>query len=92
MILQAILDAFVWLIEHTIFAIIPDFGPASPAITSGGDWLLNNLGNAIAIIYWALSPPLAIAISTVLLAVFLFEFVYHPIMWIIKKLPFLGIK
>ena len=76
----------------TVFIIMPDF-PATPELLISMQEAFNNiLLQAIQFIRYFLTPQLTFVSSVVIIAVFASEPIYHAIMWILRKIPVLGIK
>ena len=76
----------------TVFVVMPDL-PATPEfLISLQDGFNNILLQTIQFIRYFLSPQLTFVMLVVVAAVFASEPIYHGIMWILRKIPVLGIK
>lgn len=75
-----------------VFVAMPDL-PATPEFLISMQQAFNDiLLNAIQFIRYFLTPQLTFISLVVIIAVFASEPVYHGIMWILRKIPVLGIK
>jgi len=75
-----------------VFVAMPDL-PATPEFLITMQQAFNDiLLNAIQFIRYFLTPQLTFISLVVVIAVFASEPVYHAIMWILRKIPVLGIK
>lgn len=75
-----------------VFMVMPDL-PATPeSLIAIQDGFNNILLQAIQFIRYFLSPQLTFVVVMVIAAVFASEPIYHGIMWILRKIPVLGIK
>ena len=76
----------------TVFVVMPDL-PATPELLIAiQDGFNNILLQAIQFIRYFLSPQLTFVVVMVIAAVFASEPIYHGIIWILRKIPVLGIK
>jgi len=75
-----------------ILSVIPDLPPMPAAITSGGTTLADIIVNAVSFFRVILSTPLLAALVGTAVLFWAFETLYHPVMWAVKKLPFINIK
>lgn len=91
MIIEVIFTMFTALVT-TVFGILPSLPPMPEVIVSGMDWLLQNLMRGVQILTYFLSNELYLAILICAPALLFFEQFYHTVMFILKKIPFLGIK
>lgn len=79
-------------IVMAFFSILPNV-PATPAdIISGGDWVIQQIVGTIAFIRTIYGNALLVAIVVVMAALVTFPWIYHSVMWILKKIPMLNIK
>lgn len=76
----------------TVFALMPDLPPTPQMLLDFSDELANLLETSIQYIRYVLSPLLTFVVLVVVSAVFMGEHLYHAIMWILRKIPILGIK
>lgn len=75
-----------------VFVAMPDL-PATPELLISMQEAFNGiLLNAIQFIRYFLTPQLTFVSLVVIIGVFASEPIYHGIMWILRKIPVLGIK
>ena len=75
-----------------VFVVMPDL-PATPEFLITMQQAFNDiLLSAIQFIRYFLTPQLTFVSLVVIIAVFASEPIYHGIMWILRKIPVLGIK
>lgn len=75
-----------------VFVVMPDL-PATPeSLIAIQDGFNNILLQTIQFVRYFLSPQLTFVVVMVIAAVFASEPIYHGIMWILRKIPVLGIK
>jgi len=91
MILDVILNAIDSLIT-TVFSILPTLPPTPPQIIAAGDWLINMVSQATGLLKYLYTPTLFNIITVLVVALLLFEQIYHLGMWIIKKIPIINVK
>lgn len=75
-----------------VFMLMPDLPPVPEVLISMQDSFNVLLHKAMQLIFYFLTPNLAFVSLIVVSAVFVSEPVYHGIMWILRKIPVLGIK
>jgi hypothetical protein len=80
------------LLLTTVFIAMPPF-PATPDILIDmSNQLAAMIHQAMGVITYLLSAPILYATVIVVIGVFTAEPAYHTIMWVLKKIPVLGIK
>ena len=90
MIIAWLLSVVIDVLEATL-GILPNV-PATPAaIVTGGDWVISTVDSVISVLKMIYGGPLLIAITVVIIGIFTFEWIYHTVLWVIHKLPFLNI-
>jgi len=90
-IFQFILDTILTVIKG-VFYILPTV-PATPsAISTAGTWVTDQISGAMAVLNMVYGATLLAAIMVVIIAMFTFEWIYHTIMWIVRKLPMIGVS
>lgn len=90
MIIQGLLSVVSTLI-HLLFGFVNI--PAMPeAIETSVDYVFDLLFNGVQFLGFVMHWEVVKVCLPVLLAVLLFEDVYYLVMWILRKLPFLGIE
>lgn len=86
-----ILTAGVALIL-AIFLVMPDL-PATPQVLiDSTDLLVNILSQFVGVYKYIMSPSLAFISVTMIIAIFAFEPIYKIALWVLRKIPVLGIK
>lgn len=75
-----------------VFAVMPDLPPTPDYLILLQDSFNEFLHRVMVFIFYFLSPNLAYASLVVVAAVFASEPIYHGIMWVLRKIPVLGIK
>lgn len=76
----------------TVFVVMPDLPPTPDILIAMQDTFNLFLHKVVQLIFYFLTPTLAFASLLIVSAVFASEPVYHGIMWILRKIPVLGIK
>lgn len=75
-----------------VFLVMPDL-PATPQVlVDSTDLLVNVLSQIVGIYKYIMSPALALVSITIIIAIFAFEPIYKVSLWILRKLPVLGVK
>lgn len=77
---------------YIVFDLLPSLPPISETISSAGAGILSVISNVAGILQMVYGQVLFSAIFTLVLVLINFEWVYHTILWILKKIPVLGIK
>jgi len=86
MIIEFFVAAIIFLVE-AILGVIPNV-PATPtAISTAGSWVITQVSNSMAFLTMIYGSTLLTAIIVVVVGMFSFEFLYHTIMWTVRKLP-----
>lgn len=91
MIFTALFVGIMELIRAT-FANLPTLPDFPESLASYVDQFFNLLSNPIYLVKDLLTPTLFNFAVLAIIALWQFEYVYLTAMWIIRKLPFLGIK
>jgi hypothetical protein len=91
MILEAIISALTGMLK-LIFGIFPDLPDIPTAVSDGGDWAVDTIGGAMGFMTVLYSAPLLVAIVVLLVALLAFDQIYWLVLWVLKKIPILGIK
>ncbi len=76
----------------TVFIAMPNIPPVPPELIAFQSGFNDILLTAIQFLRYIFSPALIYVALVVITAVFLGEPIYHGIMWILRKIPVLGIK
>lgn len=67
--------------------------PSMPeAVTTALDTLLQAMGSAMGFVWLVVPRGLVLAVLPVVLVVENFDKLYSVVMWVLKKIPFLGMK
>jgi len=77
---------------NLIFYIIPTLPAMPTAITDGTAWFFTTIGSVVSILNYIFTAPLLAAAITVILAVLTWDGIYWPILWVVKKIPWINIK
>jgi len=75
-----------------VFGILPDVPPIPTAIADASQDVIDFVGQGTSLLAVIFTPALLSAAVVVILAMFFFSKVYHVTMWVLKKIPLLGIK
>lgn len=90
MIFKAIIDALVSVIKVALsFINLPQ---VPEKITEGVDWLFDQLVSAARVIGFFIRWETVLILLPLLLLVINLDKVYNFIMWVLRKIPMLGIK
>ena len=76
----------------TIVSVFPTLPAIDPSIVTAGNWVTTTLGQGASFAQFLYGTALFNAIIAVLIAIWAFEPIYHGVMWVLKKIPFLNIK
>ena len=90
-----ITEAALPFLEVIVDLILSIFGllPEMPAVVvEAVDWLFSFLDSGVGLLYWLIPKPIVVACVAPAMAIFLFEQTFGFIVFILKKIPFLGIK
>jgi len=91
MIINFIIHTILVTIQ-SIFSVLPTI-PATPtALSDGGQWIIDQIVLLTSVLRMFLGTTLFTAIIVVLIAIFTFEWIYHTVMWIVRKIPVINIK
>lgn len=91
MIFQALFYVLLGILQ-VIVAPIPTLPTTPTAVTSAGGWAVTQVDNVIGVLRLVYGTTLLAAMFVIIIALFNFEWVYHSLMWLVRKLPFLSIK
>jgi hypothetical protein len=87
-----ILISGVMSLLATIFSALPTLPAMSTTITGLTTSLMAFIETPLNVLKGLLGQSFFIAVSTLLIGLFAFEWIYHGIMWILRKIPILAIK
>jgi len=91
MIIDFILDIFK-TVYTTVLGVLPNLPQTPQAVIDGGQWAIDQITAVGSLLEMIVSTPLLVATMVVVAGIYLFEFVYHSVMWVLKKIPMLAIK
>lgn len=74
------------------FALMPPLPPIPPELIEFNEKIETVLSSGVDILRYVLTPTLTFIVFTVAIAIFVAEPAYHGVMWILRKIPALGIK
>jgi hypothetical protein len=75
-----------------VLGILPNV-PATPsAIVDGGNWVTSTIGGVISVLSMLLTPALLAAVVLVIVGLINFQWIYHTVMWVVRKIPMVNIK
>ena len=75
-----------------VFALTPNFPPIPPSLVAFNATLDTILTQGIQFVRYILTPEITFLVVLVSIGVFVAEPAYHGTMWILRKIPILGIK
>ncbi len=91
MILNFIIKGILGIVK-TILGILPNV-PATPtAVSSGGQWIIDQIAAVTSVLSMVYTDTLLTAIIVVILAMYSFEWIYHSTLWLLRKIPMLNIN
>lgn len=74
------------------FAMMPDLPPLDPTISALSDQMIGLISQGVNVLVYLLTPTLYFAVIATIIALFAFEHVYHAVLWVLRKIPGLGIN
>jgi len=90
MIIDAMVHGILSVVE-TIMSIFPTLPPIDSSIVTAGNWIVTTVGEGAAFASFVYGSTLLAALVGVAIVVWAFEPIYHVVMWVIKKIPFLNV-
>jgi len=90
-VVDAIIHAFLSIVT-AILSVFPTLPAIDPSIASAGTWLTTTLGQGSAFAREVYGATLLTTIVGILIAIWSFEPIYHAVMWVIRKIPFIHIS
>lgn len=91
MIIEALWNAIVTVIT-TLFSVIPSLPSMPTAVTDAADAVINIAEIPVHFLHYIFTPVLLNAVIAIFVAVFIYEKGYTGVIFVLKKIPFLGIK
>lgn len=91
MVVNFIIHAVLSILQ-TILGVLPTVPAVPSAVVSGGDWVVSTIASVISVLRMVYGGPLLDAIVIVIVALFNFEWIYHTVLWIVRKIPMINIK
>jgi hypothetical protein len=80
--LSVVTSVVVWILN-----LLPSLPDMPQEIVTAAEWMVSQLESVYGVLAAIYSPGLLSAIATSLIALLLFEQIYHLTMWVIRKLP-----
>ena len=90
MIIDSMIHAILGIVS-TIISVFPTIPAIDPSIASAGTWITTTVGQGAAFARLIYGSTLLNALVAVAVVVWAFEPIYHAVMWVIRKIPFLNI-
>lgn len=91
MVVTFIIHSMLSLIQ-TVLGVLPNV-PATPqAVIDGGTWIVNQVAGVVSLLNVIFSSTLMTATIVIVVAMFTFEWIYHTVMWIVRKIPMINVK
>lgn len=90
-----IIEKLYYILSGTVMALfdlLPSVPAVPEAVSSGGDWVINAISSASGLLTALFTAPLLAAAVFIMIGILTFEQVYHTVLWVAKKIPFLSIK
>jgi len=84
MITEFILSGFQTVVQ-SVLSLIPNLPAMSDAIWDGTTSIISTIHQAVGMIAYLYTPPIAVFVFTIILAILLFDPVYKLVMWILHK-------
>ena len=81
----------IFSVVSTIVSVFPTIPAIDPSIATAGSWITTTVGEGAAFARLVYGSTLLSALIAVAIVVWAFEPIYHGVMWVIKKIPFLNI-
>lgn len=91
MIIDALLHGILGIVTN-IVSVFPTLPSIDPAIVTATSWVTTTLGQGASFAQFLYGTTLFDAIIGVLIAIWAFEPIYHGVMWVLKKIPFINVK
>ncbi len=91
MIIDLMISVMIGFVK-VVLGILPNV-PATPsAIVDGGNWVTSTIGGVISVLSMLLTPALLAAVVLVIVGLINFQWIYHTVMWVVRKIPMVNIK
>lgn len=91
MIFMTIINAFFGLLQ-TVLGVLPNVAPIPVAVSTGGDWALAQVSSVISVLNVVFSPALMSGAVLIIVGLFVWEWVYGSVMWVVRKIPLVNLK
>lgn len=91
MLLEALLNFVYWMFSFQ-FSIMPNVPPLPQAIIDSLNGYLDIMLSGVGVVRYLISDTLFNAIIIVGIAILIFDYAYSILLWVIRKIPFIGIK
>jgi len=86
MILEFVLSV-VGTVLRALFGVLPDLPEAPAWLTTTLDTFIGSVMSGVAFVSYIMTPTIFIFVLSTFLVLLNFEYIYHLVLWIIKKLP-----
>lgn len=91
MIFTFIIHALLSLVT-TLFSVLPTLAATPEAVITGGQWVIDTIYGVVSMFRMIYGSALMTAIVVVIVGLFSFEWIYHTVMWIVRKIPMINMK
>jgi len=81
------LFTLVNLILQAVLGVLPDLPAISSDITDAGDWLIDTTARVVFVPFHLLGVGFTLAMFSAIVALLSFDYLYHFVMWVVRKLP-----
>jgi hypothetical protein len=71
-----------------VFGVLPSIPPMPAWVDTSLDFFTTIILQGVGLVSYLYTPQLMIFLFTTLLVLINFEYVYHSVLWIVRKLPF----
>jgi hypothetical protein len=90
MIIDGIVHVFLGVVS-SIISVFPSIPAIDPSIVTAGNWITTTVGEGSAFAQFLYGTTLLDALIAIAVAIWAFEPIYHGVMWVIHKIPFLNV-
>jgi hypothetical protein len=75
-----------------VFTPLPTVAATPTSVIDGGTWITDQISAVVSVFNMVYGATLFSALILIILAIINFEWIYHTLMWVIKKIPMINIK
>jgi len=72
-------------------SVFPTIPAIDPSIVTAGNWITTTIGSGAAFAQFLYGTTLLTALIGISISIWAFEPIYHAVMWVIHKVPFLNV-